>query len=186
MVSDVAAEKHGQSFDLLDVDDDGYLERADFELIATRLSQGAGAGNLTIMHEAYVKLWTSLAGELGIDADAKMARDEFIHGLDAIAKSTPSGFDNAIAQIPVAILALYDRDRDGKLSKEEFQAMQAAWGVSKDKTDIALLALELDDDGMICVEYLLAACREFVLSEDLYAPGNWLLGGLAPKPIRYF
>ncbi len=186
MVSAVAAEKHGQSFSFLDVDNDGYLQRADFEAIAERLARGAGSAKHEIVRDAYLKFWEGLATELGAGALGRISRQEYIEGLDRLAKSTPAAFEQTIAQMPRAILAIYDHDGDGRLSKEEFLAMQAALGVSSDKADIALLALDRDADGMIDGEELMAACREFVLSDDLHAPGNWLHGGLEPKPIRYF
>jgi Ca2+-binding EF-hand superfamily protein len=186
MVSDLAAEKHGQTFDVFDADEDGYLDRGDLDALAARLAEGAGVGDSSVLHEVYLKFWESLAGELGIDTDASMSREAFIEGLDRLAKLTPTGFDEAIAQIPRAVLAIYDRDGDGKVSGEEFLAMQAASGVPKEKAEIALLALDRDADGMLGVDDLVAATREFILSDDLYAPGNWLFGGLAPKPVRYF
>jgi Ca2+-binding EF-hand superfamily protein len=186
MVSAVAAEKHGQTFDVFDVNDDGCLDRTDFVAIAARLAEGAGVPDDRVLREVYVGFWESLAHELGIDSDASMSRDEFIEGLDSLVKSTPTGFDEAVAQMPRAVLALYDRDGDGKVSGEEFLAMQNASGVPRDKAEIALLALDRDADGMLSVAELVAAVREFFLSDDIYAPGNWLFGGLAPKPIRYF
>ncbi|GIH03372.1 calcium sensor EFh [Rhizocola hellebori] len=185
MVSAVAAEKHGQTFDLFDIDDDGYLTRADFEAIATRLTQAADKTHDQSLYDAYLHFWNSLAGEVGIDPEGRMTRQEFIEGLDRLMK-TSTGFDEVIAQMPYAVLALYDRDGDGRVSREEFLAMQTAAGVSRDKAEIALLALDRDADGVIGVEDLLAAVREFMLSDDLFAPGNWLFGGLEPKPIRYY
>jgi Ca2+-binding EF-hand superfamily protein len=186
MVSDIAAEKHGQTFDTFDSDEDGYLDSADFEALAARLAKGAGLADDSVLREVYLRFWQSLTSELGINVGASMSREAFIEALDSLAKSTPTGFDEAIAQIPRTVLAIYDRDGDGRVSGEEFLAMQAASGVPKEKAEVALLALDRDADGMLGVDELVAATREFILSDDLYAPGNWLFGGLAPKPIRYF
>lgn len=187
MVSPIAAEKHGQTFDFLDVDGDGYLQRADFEAIAARLAAGANATDTAVVRSAYLQFWHSLSMHLGVDLDGRITRDEYIEGLDGVAKSSPHAFDLAIAQMPRAILVLYDSDRDGMLSRKEFLAMQQALGVPDDRAKIAWLAIDRDADGMIRGEELLSACREFVLSEDLHAPGNWLFGGLKPpKPRLYF
>ena len=186
MVSPVAAEKHGQSFDFLDVDADGSLDRTDFVAVAARLAEGAGAKEHETVRDAYLMFWERLAVELAVDPDGTIGREQFIEGLDKLAKATPTAFEEAIAQMPLALLALYDHDGDGRLNKSEFMAMQTALGVPKDRARISLLALDRDADGMIGGADLLAACREFVLSEDPHAPGNWLFGGLAPKPIRYF
>jgi len=186
MVSDVAAEKYGQTFDFLDVDHDGFLEEADFEAIAERLAVGAAASDAEVARDAYVKFWNSLAYQLGVASDGRLSRQEYIEGCGEIVKSSPTGFDHAIAQMPRAILALYDHDRDGMLSAKEFLAMQSALGVSQERARIALLALDHDADGFVDGGELMQACREFMLSDDPHAPGNWLLGGLQPKPFRPF
>jgi Ca2+-binding EF-hand superfamily protein len=184
MVSEVSAEKHRQEFDILDVDHDGYLEEADIEEIATRLATGAAAHDVELVRDAYLKFWNSLAFMLRISPDDRITRDQYIEGIDEIVKSSPDGFDHAIAQIPRAILALYDHDHDGRLSAKEFLAMQAALGVSPEHSQIALLALDRDADGFIDGTDLIRATREFELSDDPHAPGNWLLGGLKPKPFK--
>jgi Ca2+-binding EF-hand superfamily protein len=184
MVSDVAAEKHGQTFDFLDVDKDGYLEQADFEAIAERLAAGAAARDVEVVRDAYLKFWNSLAFKLGVSADGRISRRQYIDGCDEITKSDPHGFDHAIAQMPRAILALYDHDRDGMLNAKEFLAFEVALGVQPESAKIALLALDHDADGFVGGADLMRACREFMLSDDPHAPGNWLFGGLKPKPFR--
>jgi Ca2+-binding EF-hand superfamily protein len=184
MVSDVAAEKHGQVFDLLDVDHDGYLERADVEAMAERLAAGAAAYDQETVRDAYLKFWNSLTYQLGVGPDVRLSRDEYVQASDEIAKSSPAGFDHAIAQMPRAILAVYDHDGDDRLSAKEFLTMQAALGVPPERAEIALLALDRNADGFISRSELMDACREFMLSDDPHAPGNWLLGGLRPKPFK--
>ncbi len=186
MVSEVAAEKHGQVFDFLDADHDGYLEEADMEAIAQRLTAGAAATDDAVVRDAYLKFWNSLTYQLGVDPGSQISREQYIDGLDQIAHSSPHGFDHAIAQMPRAILALYDHDGDGMLNAKEFLAMERALGVSTRNARIALLALDRDADGFVDGIDLMRACREFVLSEDPHAPGNWLFGGLAPKPFRRY
>ncbi len=186
MVSDVAAEKHGQWFDILDAGCHGYLRRDDFQAISARLARHAGATEAPALTEAYLLLWQCLDTELRVGPHGKMTRQQFVEGLDTLVKSANAGFERAVARIPSAVAALFDADADGRLTRDELLAMLAALGLSGDKADIALLALDHDADGYIDCEDLMAATREFILSEDPFAPGNWLLGGLTPKPIRYF
>lgn len=186
MVSEVAAEKHGQTFDFLDVDRDGYLQQADFEALAQRLAAGAAASDADVVRDAYLKFWNSLAYQLGIQPDGRISRAQYIDGVDQIGRSSPHGFDHAIAQMPRAILALYDHDGDGMLNAKEFLAMQAALGVPRKKARVALLALDRNADGFVDGIDLMQACREFMLSDDPHAHGNWLFGGLAPKPFKAY
>lgn len=184
MVSDVAAEKHGQTFDFLDVDGDGYLDEADFEAIAARLTAAAGSPDGEVVRDAYVKFWNSLAFQLGVNPRGRLSRAQYIEGCDEIGKSSPTGFDHAVAQMPRAILALFDHDGDGMLSSKEFMTMQRALGVPRESAKIALLALDRNADGFVDGIDLMKACREFMLSDDPHAPGNWLFGGLKPKPYK--
>lgn len=186
MVSDVAAEKHGQTFDFLDINRNGYLQRGDFEDIAKRLARSASNEDMHIVVSAYLQFWEDLCRKLKVADDGQISRDEYIEGIEAVAKSSPHGFDEGIAQMPRAILVLYDADGDGRLSAKEFLAFQTALGVAPEQASIGLLAIDRDADGFVTAEDLMQACREFVCSDDPHAPGNWLFGGLKPRPIRYY
>jgi Ca2+-binding EF-hand superfamily protein len=182
-VSAVAAEKHGQTFAILDVDNDGYLRRDDFEALAVRLATGAADPDAQHIREVYLTFWSHLAMELDLPDHGTLARDDFINAMHSILRSTPDSFEQVIASMPRGILTLYDADGDGRLSASEFLRMQKALGTQPDRARIALLALDRDADGFINGGDLVHATREFVLSDDPHAPGNWLFGGLTPpKP----
>lgn len=186
MVSDVAAEKLGQWFDVLDAAGHGYLTRDDFQAVATRLARRAGVAEAPAVTESFLRVWDSLAENFGIDRGGKLMRVQYIEGFAALAETSPQFVNTAAAYIPEVIFALFDTDDDRRLSKDEFLSMLAALGLPEAKAQVAHLALDHDADGYIGADEFVEASRQFVLSDDPYALGNWLLGGLAPKPIRYF
>ena len=186
MVSDVAAEKLGQWFDMLDTAGHGYLIRGDFLAVADRVARSAGVAQAPALTEAYLNLWTALADGLGMHPDGKLSREQYIRGVATLARADPRFVESSMVRICGAGVALYDTDADGRLSREEFLTMLAAFGVSAQRAQIAHLALDKNADGYIFGEDMLAAAREFILSDDPHAFGNWLFGGLEPKPIRYY
>lgn len=186
VISNVMAEKRGQAFDTLDTDGDGYLRRADFAVIADRLAAGAGVTDDAPVRHAYLGFWNTLARHLRLSDDGRISRGQYIAAVHELVSSSPDGFDEVISYMPKAIIALYDADGDGRLDHREFLAMEAALGVDPAGARISLLALDRDADGFVVGADLLQAAREFVVSNDPHASGNWLFGGLKPPPPRRF
>jgi Ca2+-binding EF-hand superfamily protein len=66
--------------------------------------------------------------------------------------------------------ALLDRDGDGKLTEEEFQAMHLAQGLSERDVRGVFARVDLDGDGYLTASDLREYIYEFYLSNDTNAP----------------
>jgi Ca2+-binding EF-hand superfamily protein len=71
---------------------------------------------------------------------------------------------------------LWDQNKDGKLSADEFVKLEWCYGVGEDAAREAFRKLDRNGDGYLTIEEGTQAAREFYLSDDPAAPGNWLFG----------
>jgi Ca2+-binding EF-hand superfamily protein len=183
MVSDLAARKYAQTFELFDVSGDGYIQQDDCSALAERLiTTFAGPGDAIkakTVRDSYQQFWEGVSALADTDHDGRISREEYVAAMAAVAGGPPETFDEVIQPLQVAVFALCDTDGDGRIDAGEFQAMHTALGTGDDDSAIRALArLDTDGDGVLSVEELLRAARQFVLDESPDAPGNWLFGGV--------
>ncbi|MCG8927856.1 EF-hand domain-containing protein [Lentzea sp. CC55] len=170
-------------FSTYDTDQDGHVQRADFELACTRLTSAfgldAGDERAQRLHEQLLGVWEHLAAMTDVNDDGQISLAEyksaFVRGL----LGRPEAFDDVYVPYLDALLAVADHDGDGRLGLEEHvRWSQAMMDVSEADARAVHARLDHDGDGLIGTEDLLAAWRGYYFSEDPDGPGAWLLGPL--------
>jgi Ca2+-binding EF-hand superfamily protein len=78
----------------------------------------------------------------------------------------------------VAVAELCDGDADGLIGRGEFRTMLAAFGTAYDDVDVAFDRLDRTGEGVLTVDELVQAAKEFYVGDDPAAVGNWLYGPL--------
>jgi hypothetical protein len=73
-------------------------------------------------------------------------------------------------------MALWDRDHDGRLSIVEYVALNGCYGISEEAAHEAFRHLDPAGTGLLNTEEVTKRVREFFLSDDPEAPGNWIIG----------
>jgi hypothetical protein len=170
-------------FSSYDSDQDGFVERADFDLASARLTEAFGLTPQDLhakrFHEQLLGVWGHLAAMTDTNDDDRISlagyKSAFVRGL----LGRPEEFDDVYVPYLDALLAVADHDGDGFLGVDEHVRWSGAlMNVSEADARAAHARLDHDGDGLIGTEDLLAALRAFYFSEDLDGPGAWLLGPL--------
>ncbi|RDI35231.1 EF-hand domain-containing protein [Lentzea flaviverrucosa] len=170
-------------FETYDSDGDGYVERADFDLAAARLTSAFGLTDDDVrakrFHEQLLGVWGHLAAVTDTDDDERISQAEyrtaFVRGL----LGRPEAFDDVYVPYLDALLDVADHDGDGRLGVDEHVRWSTAlMHMSEDEARAVHARLDHDGDGLIGTEDLLAAWRAYYFSEDEDGPGAWLLGPL--------
>lgn len=181
MAADLQESKFAQIFDLFDVNGNSYVERADIDALARRLTTAfasAPAGKTQAVLDAYADFWDNLAAATDADHDGRITRDEFVAAFASVARGGADAFEAVIRPVPHAVFSLCDTDGDGMISAGEFKTFHAALGTGDSHASRSLAALDSDGDGVLSFDELMHAAKEFVLSKDPQSPGNWLFGGV--------
>ena len=167
-------------FSLLDATGDGYVTRDDYEAFALRLVQAfgepPGSPAAVAVREGYRELWRGLADRTDTDRDGRISEDEFLAWIGAVRDD--DGFDDQIAPLARAVVALADADTDGALTEPELRRLLAACGLSAAQAQRVFAELDLDASATVDVAELVAAIRAFCLDPGANWPGAWLFGSI--------
>jgi Ca2+-binding EF-hand superfamily protein len=76
------------------------------------------------------------------------------------------------------VFSAADKDKDGLLTQADMMVAHLKADMSEEDSKLAFKSLDTDGDGYVSVNQYFEANREFYLSEDPAARGNYLAGHL--------
>ena len=165
-------------FSLLDATGDGYVTRDDYEAFALGLVQAfgqpPGSPAALAVREGYRQLWRALAGRADTSQDARISEAEFLAWIDTV--GADERFEDDIAPLAWAVIALADTDDDGVLSERELARLLARCGLSTAHAQQVFADLDQDRNGGVDTREIVAAIRAFCLQPAAQQPGSWLFG----------
>ncbi len=85
-------------------------------------------------------------------------------------------FNEIITEQVKAVMGLWDQDRDGRLSADEFVKLEWCYAIDEEAAREAFRHLDRSGDGYLTIAECHRAAEEFYRSDDPNAPGNWLFG----------
>lgn len=167
-------------FSLLDPTGDGVVTRDDYEAFALRLVQAfgqpPGSPPALAVREGYRRLWRALADRAETDRDGRITEAEFLAWIGAVGGD--DGFDDEIAPLARAVVALADGDGDGVLAEGELRGLLAACGLSAAQSQRVFAELDLDASATVDAAELVAAIGAFCRDPAVHRPGAWLFGAI--------
>jgi Ca2+-binding EF-hand superfamily protein len=170
---------YDRRFRLFDQDGNGVVNRADFALAAERICAALGlppgAEHEREVHRAHQALWRTLCAAAGLHQAADLDRDRFAAAM-ADLTSSAAAFDAALCPPVLAVLDAADADADGRLDDREAQRVVCALGVSSANAADVVARLDLDGDGLLSVDELLAAYKNSAMSDDPHIEGSMFIG----------
>lgn len=181
MLSDLQRRKYTANFTLYDADDNGIVERRDFEQVASRWTQNCGLApgdtGYERAHGTIMGIWEfvrTLGGPNGegVTLEVWLAVAERVVG----ASEDETMLEQAYRQPARRLFGVMDRDSDGRVSEAEYGGYLAAYGVEGEGAREAFRHLDRDDDGFITADEWVENVVEFYFSDDPEAPGNWYIG----------
>ncbi|MFG2000586.1 EF-hand domain-containing protein [Spirillospora sp. NPDC048911] len=173
--------KIARCFDLLDRNSDGDLSRDDCVALARAAADASGfaaeSEDAWRVRDGYVRLWEVLLAPMDADGDGRVSRSEYVAAVAGLSDD-PDGYADSLGVAVDAFVEAGDADRDGRLSQPEFLTLYRATFPSLGQEEIleAFGHLDRDGDGHITRQELSDSIREYLLSDDVNAPGNWFLG----------
>ncbi len=183
MLGHFQRQKSHHYFDLIDRDEDGYIDGEDFKLQANRLADRRDLADedREDLEEQMLGWWRQLCATADANEDNQVSREEWDRFWEAINATVEEGTDEEEADMMASLersakvtFQTIDTTESGEITEEEYEDWLAAWGA--EGSDEAFEQLDRADDGHLTEEDLVEATKEFYLSNDADAPGNVLYG----------
>ena len=179
MFSELRTRKLRRLFQVMDGDGDGSITMADPAHVLDGLAAmgglekgSPGYNNFAAGFNFYLQ---DLIAKADANRDGAVTFEEWIayHETmlaDEAAFASTAGFSASL------MFALVDKDHDGKITIEEYGNWLKAWDGDAEMTDDLFHRLDLNGDGTLTEDEVLALTRDFYYSEDPEAAGNWAMG----------
>ncbi|GAA3845003.1 EF-hand domain-containing protein [Saccharothrix violaceirubra] len=171
MASDLQKRKTSVVFTAMDVNGDGFLERADFEALTDRWVAIRGEAGSDRLREIMTGWWAALSAASDGNRDGRVTLDEVLAVVDDL--GTMLDLVTATAE---AMFEAVDEDGDGLVSAAEYARMIHAWTGADAPTDVAFARLDLDGDGSLSRSEFVGHWVEFWAGNDGNAPGTYVFG----------
>lgn len=180
MITALQKTKISKLFSQLDVNGNGFIEERDVSALAQRVLSGVGASQSSPkgleLVRSYLSAWTKLAQEAGVSAGGRISPEEVEQGMKTVPLQLEVAYDRYFHPTVVATWELLDADGDGSVSREKFDAFQAAFGTPPTQVDKIFTKFDTDGDGKLDKDEMIEHARDFYTSADENATGNWLFG----------
>jgi Ca2+-binding EF-hand superfamily protein len=168
-------------FELLDLNGDGLVDRADFvqrvEAFARLRGWGQGSPELERNLAFALEEWENLRETADTDEDGGVTREEFLRYGDVFLDDRDAVRAYARGDVQLLFDAM-DTDGDGRIARDEYRAYLEVHGVDAAGADLFFDHADLDENGRISRREMAHAVEEFLLSQDPDAAGNFLFGPL--------
>lgn len=173
--------KLARMFDVLDVNGDGLVDRADFVRRVGALARLRGwdldGPEYRRSLQFALEEWQNLRESADVDDDARISRDEFLGYTEIFLDEREAVRAWARGDAQVLFDAM-DVDGDGKITVDEYRAYLVACGVDASAADAFFAHADLNEDGRVTRAEMAHAVEEFLVSDDPAAGGNFLFGRL--------
>ncbi|MEM7792896.1 MAG: MFS transporter [Cyanobacteria bacterium P01_C01_bin.118] len=164
-------------FDLLDRDRNGILEYKDFQdagqHLATLRDWRPGTIEYETLQTSFKRLSEVWQEKADLDNNQQIDQTEWLHYLE-------QQEDNIVADL---LLKIIDTDRDGRLVIDELSTFYQSYNIHIGDLEEVFHTLDLNQDGHISQEEFRTLFTQFLHSDDVQSPGNWMFGTHIPRML---
>ena len=194
MLSELMTKKLKKHFQFQDANDDGFVEKADWEQCAKNLASlrnwGSDSAEYKTILAQHLDIWTTNWQPADTDGDGKVSLEEYLGLTDQIKTGTqPSAEDeeneeekksymDRLYELFGTIFDTIDHNNDGNIDLDNYRNYFKAWGVDESLAEDAFKSIDLNGDGILRRMSFIQFGTNFFLSDEESDFGNLLFGPL--------
>jgi hypothetical protein len=179
MLSRLRTRKFTALFACFDFDNNGILERGDYEHfshnLATAYDLAPGTPRYAAMHAETMALWDFVQAIADHDNDQRVSCDEFIAAYAALTDNDET-FHQLLGSYAAFVIRTGDRNGDGILNEDEYATILGCYGIADDAARAAFRHLTVDRGGSLTLPAMEQVFAEFFRGDDPALPGNAMIG----------
>ncbi len=169
-------------FDLLDINNNGFIQLNDFEDIAFKLIEKynieEGSKKQTYVAQKCVGFFYELIKVIPAENHRTITADEWCAFFDKeLLQNTSHETVEEYRDLFFDFLfGIFDENHDGYISRDEYHKLFDIYGIGKDHLDEAFDSLDLFKDGRLSKYELINALEVFLTSDNPKDRGNIMFG----------
>ena len=171
-------EKLAAHFHVYDQDGSGTVTAAEYTAAADRIVaafQGPAQAGNSPLHDAYAACWARMCQAAGVDTGSGLDQSAFTGSLSQLA-ADPAAYGSSLLPLVEAILDTADEDGDAILSPAEVRRLLHALGAGAAEAAAVARRLDTNDDGVISLDEVSEAFRDYFTSDEPGCVGNQIFG----------
>ncbi len=181
MLSDTQEQKAEHYFALIDEDNNGIIEVADFALRAQRLAEAravADEDDREALRRRVLAWWDHISTIADLDGDARVTLSEWTVYWRSVVRGVDRGDETleSLHRAARGTVQAIDQSGTGRIMPDEYADWLSAWGANGHRE--AFADLDRGGKGFLTEADVIVAVQEFYLSDDPDAPGTVLYGPL--------
>ena len=181
MLTDIQRAKQSRYFELVDVDNDGYVTASDWAEVGRNLASLRGFQQNSPGSDAIVAVmgtvWTNLSHYCSDPLRGRASLEDWFRFEDERAVNCDDAwYDLYVNTVVRGVFDLLDEDSDGWIGRNELIDLMMSFWVEPRDALLAFERMDTDADGRLGREEFVERVVEFHKSNDPDAPGNWLFG----------
>lgn len=180
--------KLGYFFRILDLNSNGSLQMDDFtemvEKVRVTLNYEPQDKNHKRITDKAVKLFNSLVSDIKPFSFNQVTEDEWVNFFldQVILTDDEDTLDEYKELIFNFMFDFFDQNRDGFISKNEYEDFYDIFGIDRNYCDKAFSLLDKTQSYKLSRYDLMTAVEEFFASDDPTLHGNWIFGNWESEP----
>lgn len=179
MFTDLQRRKLSKMFRYLDQNQDDVLERGDYDRMCSNLLRvlepAPGSKEAVEIADSYAVEWNELQAEAEAAGGHQVTLQSWLV-YRATQLRGPRAFETMILPYVETVLALLDKDGDGRVSVPEVRRYLSLYGMPHAELDEILSRINPTGRDSFTWEEIGQLAQEYYFSDDEHAPGSWLLG----------
>lgn len=175
MLSEYHRKKLLHYFSRLDVDNSGFINKSDVEILAQRFANVREAELGSEIHKDLLLKLLEILGNFeskaDSDGDAQINPEEFCQTLEKRVLNLDYN-DPSIE----TLFDIIDLDGDGHISQQEHRLFFSLFDLDAEQSALVFSKLDTDEDGILAKKEFIFAKKEYLNEREPGAAGNWFWG----------